>query len=253
MKTSHILNAVVILVCAAGTAGRPWRVTEARTLSATADLDGDGDSDDIDVTVIVDELGFRNRCVVEVNGRAHEVLVGVAFEDTVSIVDIDKADPLKEVVVMDEGPSDDYLATVLRYAGGSLQRLGTIPAYSGVPICNGDGVVHTAARGRILHTWYFPTTYRVNRDGQLVELSPPLKPMNTKVKLKMPLDLETRDTRKPCGRIRRGERATILETDDINWCHIRSERGLDGWFELDRVLAGGRSAGDVFDGLCFAD
>jgi len=218
-----------------------------------ADLDGDGDSDQIAVTLIDDEDGMRSRCLVEVNSRAHEVVVGDAFEDTVAVVDIDKADPYKEIIVIDGGPSDDHLASVFRYLGGSLHRLGTIPAYSGVPTCDGDGLLHTQARGRILHTWYFPTTFRLSRDGQLVEVSVPLKPMNTKVTLKASLDLETRDTRKPCGRIRRGERATILETDDINWCHIRSERGTDGWFELDRVLLGRRSAWDVFDGLCAAD
>ncbi len=81
-----------------------------------------------------------------------------------------------------------------------------------------------------------------------------LKPMNTKVLLKRDLTISVSPGGKAAGRIRRGERAIILETDDVKWCHIRSDSGREGWFQVEGCcIVDGRNPGEVFDGLCFAD
>lgn len=78
------------------------------------------------------QLKFRNTTlrtsVLEVNGRTVEYEFFNPYN--IHFVDLDKADDSYELVVRDDGPSDDPVNVVFRYTGQSLIYLGEIAPYA---------------------------------------------------------------------------------------------------------------------------
>ena len=128
------------------------------------------------------------------------------------------------------------------------------------PIIDGSGKIITACRGKLLHTWFYSCKFEINRwNGLLGEIGQRYYEMNCQVTLKVDLEvfnLLGRGKYDSAGIIKKGEKATIVKTDERSWCLIRSEKGLEGWFPVmshSLLPTVGMWSGEVFDGLSFAD
>lgn len=225
-----------------------------------ADMDGDGAPDHVAATFFgsTAEPGF-DRVVLE-SGLAIVAIRGVALEPRLHVVDLDVRDRWREIVIGEQGPSDDYASRFFRFANGRFDELGAVSGTveTGLRV-DGAGYVLTTCRGEVLHTWFHPCRYRL--DPWTGRLEPGVTnddvPMGTRVTLKC--DLEVRSgllKDQVVGVIRAGERAVIDRTDDRSWCHIRADSGVEGWFGIigfSTVAGPGKPATEVFDGLCQAD
>ncbi|MFC1692629.1 SH3 domain-containing protein [Candidatus Latescibacterota bacterium] len=233
--------------------------TDCVCLSGRIDLDNDGTLEMIHVWFLKMGRGLGGeRFIVEVN-TSTMVCTGDALNQEVQIVDIDSTDHYLEIAVAERGPSSDHATSYFRYGAGSLCKIGKVPSSPWKwPLVDGSGYIKTECRGEILHTWFYPSTYRNNSyGGNLRHEQIGFPVMNTPVTLKVDLEvLRSRRDREVVGIIKQGEKATLLETDNRSWCKIRSENGIEGWFGVIgySVIAGtGKEGGEVFDGLSFAD
>lgn len=232
--------------------------------SKSMDLDGNDELDHIRAAYYTMGGGYNfNRAVLEVNSK-YFVAAGSSIEPTLYIVDIDTVDSFKEIAIFDHGPSDDPETHFFRFANGIIVDIGIVPGKTiGPPQVSGTGKVHTGCRGTVLETWWYPCEFKLNRySSRLEESVQQWKPMTAKVTLKTDLPLITSPLilspqyNQPADTLRAGERASILKTDDANWCYIESENGSSGWFGLIgccRIAFNGLMATEVFDGLSIAD
>lgn len=220
----------------------------------TADLNGDGKKDAITFCGKEGELEFT----VEVNDARYTSYAST-LTGLYTLTDLNKSDGLQEIAVSEEGPSADPRTYFLSYTkDGKIVLLGKIPGYGEDITYHADGSLTTSMyRGSILHTWFYPKTFRLDGNRLLKAVDEPLYPMSTPVTLRQELKLltapnstETAFTLKP------GDKATLVASDDRAWCQLRTADGKEGWFEVeDFDLIKGTSwhSADVFEGLSFAD
>ena len=210
------------------------------------DLDGDAVADRIEIRASGDDFEVRI-------GGARLLGHGMNLDSTFAIVDIDSMDGRREIAITEQGPSDDYATHFFTLDGDTVLAMGMLPGSSEMTL-DGSGIVRTEARGQILHTWFHPAYWRLDASHRLVAIELPLYAMNTPVRVLRPLTLRRSPTDpRPGVRLARGERATILASDDERWCLVRSASGATGWFEVDSSRIEGREAHEYFDGLSGAD
>ncbi|MBN1294946.1 MAG: SH3 domain-containing protein [Candidatus Latescibacteria bacterium] len=264
MNLMKILVIIVIVFLPLQVCAQPSDITleketkESVSFKGRVDLDDDGHLDNIQVWFlnIGEEFG-NERFVVEVN-RASMVCWGTSLNIDVKIVDIDSKDQYREIAISERGPSDDHATYYFRFIAGDLKMIGKVPTSPWFEQdVDGSGEIKTKNRGKILHTWFYPCTFRydyISNELREVRNGPII--MNTPVTLKVDLEVRQSPVRDGiAGVIKKGEKATILDTNDIVWCKIRSESGVEGYFSVGggKIIEKGMWGGDVFDGLSFAD
>lgn len=90
------------------------------------DLDGDGMNDKITITKQNEEWGAGiesiqiNDTIYSEDGPLCE------YFDCAQIVDLNKNDNYKELIILDDGPSGDYSTTVYRYSDNTIKKMGTV-------------------------------------------------------------------------------------------------------------------------------
>lgn len=220
----------------------------------TADLNGDGKKDAITFCGKEEELEFT----VEVNDVRYTSYAST-LTGLYTLTDLNKSDGLQEIAVSEEGPSADPRTYFLSYTkDGKIALLGKIPGYGEDITYHGDGALTTSMnRGSILHTWYYPKTFRLDGNRLLQPVDEPLYPMSTPVTLRQELKLVTTpNSTETAFTLKPGDKATLVASDDRAWCQLRTADGKEGWFEVeDFDLIKGTSwhSAEVFEGLSFAD
>ena len=266
MKWKSLFLSIIIVLLPPGVfAQQPditleHKSTDCVCLSGRIDLDNDSILETLHIWFLHMIEGYPGdeRFIVEVNSSSM-VCFGVELVQEAQIVDIDSTDHYLEIAVTERGLSSDHATSYFRYGAGSLRLIGKVPSSPWKwPVVDGSGDIKTECRGEILHTWFYPSTYRNNPYGGNLRHEPRGFPvMNTPVTLKVDLEVfRSRRDREVVGIIKQGEKATLLETDNRSWCKIRSGNGIEGWFGVIgySVIAGtGKESRDVFDGLSFAD
>lgn len=216
-----------------------------------ADLDGDRMLDTVSVRFTQSGHTYEP-FTVTVNGLQLSN-DGAGLERTFSIVDIDSRDAFLEIAVPEEGPSDDYATHYIWFDGDSLRYMDLVPA--GAEGVDGSGAIHGGERGQLLQTWWYSADFRLTAEHRLVRVERPYYDMNTPVRLlaDVPLYREPRDSA-PHDTAHAGASGMIARTDDKEWCELRLVDGPWGWFRVEGCCrVGGRSAFEVFAGLCNAD
>jgi hypothetical protein len=233
----------------------------AAGLELVGDLDGDGHADSVQVRFDRDVLGiesFHLRLGDETFSGQGAGMTGAAF-----LVDVDTTDTQIEILIAEDGPSDDPATSFVRWDGERFQLIGKLP---GKPdqknepalICDGAGTITTRQRGKVLHTWSYEARFHLANDT-LVEEPAELYDMGLyplTMKHHLPLLMQPGDE-EPFGVLRPGEHVQLVATDNRRWIHIQREDGLlDGWFEVQgfhRIPMVNAWARDVFEGLNQAD
>lgn len=152
--------------------------------SMTTWLDGDDNADTIIYDVInpyatypdinQSEEYAETTFSLEINGKdfSQDLIDAVDFiSDGYScqyyVVDIDKSDNYKELVIADYGYSDDPLTHFFHYENDTLKYLGTVADVPGNDyfIVNGDGTVNARMTSNLMQTPYIPAVYELKGDS----------------------------------------------------------------------------------------
>ncbi len=175
------------------------------------------------------------------------------------IVDINTNDQLKEIAVSDYGPSSDHTTRFYIYDNKNIIEVGFLSGTYDKIVFDGRGVLTTRARGRILDTWFYEDEYTLSVTHQLIRAPKDFyerldsRPMT--VLISIPL-YKSPNASSTTLNFKKGDIVTITGCDDIEWCAVKNEQGVVGWFALHNfdVIRGIEiSAGEVFDGLSYAD
>lgn len=223
---------------------------DTKTDTGKVDLNGDG----------TDEI-IRFECTKR--GDTFSLFINdVSITDRVEtlygyykIVDIDSADMIKEISISESGPSDDYATHFYYYDGQKIIPMGGVEG-ANVKI-DGSGVLRTYTRGKILHTWFYPDSYKLSKKHILEHIDKDLYTMNWSVTVKGSLPLQkSRTDSETIIILVPGERVKILSSDNKEWCLVENAKGIKGWFAIDgyHTIRGiGKIAQEIFEGLCYAD
>jgi len=217
------------------------------------DLDGDG----------INENVFYSLADFKINDISYKKDIEDVYWDnpdqyTFIIVDLNKNDKQKEIVLKVEGPSDDPAAHFYTYQNG-LIKLGKAETALNYTSFDGEGNFYGDVRLDILQTWFAPESWSL-KDNKIVRntghIYYPNQYMDTEIVLKEELpvyeliDSEKMTTIKP-------QRVRITRTDNKEKCYVEAEDGSTGWFKVTEffklVDLDNKIATDVFEGLCMAD
>jgi hypothetical protein len=174
-----------------------------------------------------------------------------------AICDINTNDKTKEIMISENGPSDDLSTKYYLYNGTAIVYLGTTSGTfeHGIKI-NGSKSFTALTRGKILQTWFFDKTYRLNINT-IEEVPQDLYKTNYEVTTKKPIKLYTgKSTTSSTFDVAKGTKLTIIATDDKEYCQLQSHDGKKGWIAIrhySTIVNNGEEANNVFDGLCNAD
>lgn len=198
-----------------------------------------------------------NSCTITVNGTSITI-DGENMQGLVIISDIDSSDEFHELLIPEEGPSDDYMTSIIRFKGSDFRILGRP---GGIPqdtlTADGSGLLKTTERGNILHTWFYDAVYTV-QNSNLVELKEngyinmdhPVTALAD-----LPLQVSPEDST-PAYTMKAGESVRLTWTDNQKWICVENADRLKGWFEVENfsyITILDKYAGEVFSDLSYAD
>lgn len=218
---------------------------EKVTIAVSEDVNGDGKEENI-------KLDYYNRALT-VNDMT--IAAGsTSVKNKLAIVDINKKDLLKEMVIKQRGYSD-YDEVIFYYFDGKT--------FVGKHCINGsdffvDGsgkFTTTNKRSQTFFTWSHDVEYNLTENYGFQEVSKEMYPLSIKLKVKHELQLQKSKTDKEIATtLKVGEEVELIGCDDKTWCCIRTSSGVIGWFEVQgqHIKVLNLHSADVFDGLFFA-
>lgn len=239
--------------------------------AVTADLDGNGAAETIyyQIQPENEEQPVASLTVDGVEYAAALADMGAWFvaPDTENyyITDLDESDGVKEIALMDRGPSDDPVTYFFRYADKELRCIGSVSDLieNDTFRLDGAGTVQACGRLSVLQTWQAKFTWSL-QDGALQPAaqssyqpfyyggSAPVVTVNELLKV-----YESPDTSAPSADWLPGDEAvTFPSTDNRAWVEI-SRGKQHGWIHLCDFSVldndGITDAAQVFSGLVYAD
>lgn len=183
---------------------------------------------------------------------------GGNYSDFFAVVDINKTDKFKEIIISDYGPSDDYLSVYYYFDGKDIIKMGETEGLFeyGIDI-DGSGKFSAMARADILQTWFFDRYYKLSEEHKINEIHQDIYSTNYDVFIKQPIKLLKKiDDKNDYFILNEGQKARIVGTDNKEWCLIETSTGKRGWFAIDNywiIRDVNLEAPKVFSGLCYAD
>jgi hypothetical protein len=233
---------------------------EKKILTDEVDLNFDGLKEKLSVEFLNEESGYYYSYKLKINDAIFSG-DGDNIIGNFKIVDLDKADNILEIAFEEVGPSDDYRTEFLYFNGNEIISMGKITGIIGNETSSiridGTGLLKTKTRGEAIHTWFYPDMYIISKERKLEHIDMGLYLMDQRVTLKQNLPLKKfRESMEDLIVLNKGETATIVSTDDKQWCLIESANGIRGWAEMISYSNFGgtnKSVNDIFDGLNFSD
>lgn len=218
------------------------------------DLNGDGKKEEI-IYENLHDAGYR----LSINGNSVEESKYTNLADFFVVVDINKSDKYKEILISDYGPSNDDYSTYYIFDGSKLVKMGEtagVIEYNEIKM-DGSGNFSTMTRGQILQTWFFEKYYKLTSEHRLIEIPQDIFITDYDVFVKRQIKLYTE--RNYTGKyfdLLEGQIVKIVGTDDKEWCLIETSTGRKGWIALvnyNQIRNEELDARAVFAGLCNAD
>ncbi|HZW83910.1 MAG TPA: SH3 domain-containing protein, partial [Candidatus Deferrimicrobium sp.] len=184
--------------------------------------------------------------------------------DYFAVVDINKNDKYKEIVLGDYGPSDDYTSVFCYYDGKNIINMGKTEGLfnlentlDGTLTIDSAGKILAMTRSRILQTWSYSKEFTLSKNHYLEAVPRALYPTDDDVFVIQPFNLYlNKGDRNPILPIREGQTLKIIGTDDQAWCLVQTTTGTKGWIAVKNfnVLENnGLKAEETFAGLCNID
>ena len=153
--------------------GLDYAVTAMYGCPLQIDLDSDGTREEIcyytkvdedynnEVTFTIDGKDFTEKFFQESDTAKEAMYEGIY--DTYSVVDLDKNDEYKEIVLTAGGMNDYYISYLLRYNKGELEYVGSLQCSpnSGDMILDGAGTVKAHEPSNLLESFRLEKTYKI--------------------------------------------------------------------------------------------
>lgn len=220
----------------------------------SVDVNGDGQKENI-IYKNLGEAGYS----LTVNDIEVENTKYTNLADFIAVVDVDKSDKYKELLISDYGPSSDDFSTFYYFDGSKLIDMGEtagVIEYNEIRI-DSSGSFSANTRGQILQTWFFDKYYTLTDEHKIVEIPHEVYVTDYDVFVKQPIKLFTdRNLQSSSFDLVEGQIVKIIGTDDKEWCQIETSVGKKGWFAIEgfKIIRNeGLDASEVFAGLCYAD
>lgn len=218
--------------------------------SLKEDINGDGKEENI--TLTVKRLPGFVTTTLRVNNFSR-IVPGYDPVGNFGIVDIKSGDKIKEIAVVDMGPSDDYTTSFYTFNNSNLLFMGTIQGSYKEMIFDGLGKITTQTRGKILDTWFYADDFVILENHELVHVPKNLYARDTQVTVLVLLPLQTSPMNSQIiTTLQKDEVVKITGCDDMMWCVIEKANGVKGWFavdDFDNIIGIGLRAQEVFLGL----
>jgi hypothetical protein len=213
------------------------------------DINNDNKKDKISISFIE-----SNHCIININNALLE-LYGNSLLNQFSVVDINKNDNYKEILIFENGASMDPSTTFLCYDGKDIYNMGNISGFFNTYDFNGNGVFYAPIIGKLFYMNLYCEHYVSNKR---IKIKPKeFYEVEKKVIIKYPLTLvQSKNSDETVCKLDIGEEATIIGTDNINWGLFKTEDGKEGWLHIQdngKVEGTDKYIYEVFDGFIFAD
>lgn len=179
------------------------------------------------------------------------------LQDKFAIVDIDKSDKYKEIVIFDEGPSADYTSIFYQFYNNKIIELGTVGGIYNIGLhIYGNGTLEGLTRAKILQTWYFNEKY-ILKNHKLEIIPQDVYKTNYYVFVKRDIKLHTTKSEKiSCFTLYKGQIVNIVGCDNNRWCLMETSTGKKGWLlvkDFSFLVDSKVQANDALTLLCYAD
>jgi hypothetical protein len=247
------------------------------TSSLLFDLDGDGEKDIIEFAfpmfgpnshklINTEDLDAARKelsslptdgAAVRINENELNVY-GIDFQGLIYVIDIDSSDGKYELLVAEEGPSCDYISTIIGYDSNGpyiMGKVGGLPEYN--VVADSNGKLYANNRGTIISTWFYDAVYAIE-NGYLVEVRENGYvninwPVTALIDLQLQVSPEDDTT---AYTMKKDDKVKLTWTNDENWVCVENAEGIEGWFEMDgydHIILIDKSTREVFSGLSYAD
>jgi hypothetical protein len=215
------------------------------------DLNNDGKKESI--IYKISNKGFS----LQVNNQLTTNELYTNLQKRFAIVDVDKSDNYKEIVIFDEGPSNDYTSIFYQFFNNKLVKIGEIGGIYRIGLhVYGNGIIEGIIRPHILQTWYLKEKY-VLKNHEFKPISQDIYKTNFYVFVKKDIKLhKTRNEKSNCFILKEGQIINIIGCDGKKWCLIETLSGKKGWLlvkDFSYLPDNNIDARDAFEGLCYAD
>lgn len=222
----------------------------------TIDLNKDSINEKIKV-----EITEEGKYLLTINDKTYEGDYGI-FSQNPIIVDLVEDDNYMEIIVLDDGPSNDYISYFHYFDGENIVYMGRMEGIFNEGIyVNENKEIISPTRSDILHTWFYKKPYILSENHILEEVPVETYKTNYKVFIKEDFSIfSEKDENSDILEIKNGQTAIMTETDNESWIKIETQDGTVGWMRIDgysTILTNDssekRSATEILAGLCFAD
>lgn len=198
---------------------------------AQHDLDGDGELDTIDL-----ELSDYDKCYLTINDQGVRQTSEIEPWDGFSIVDLDKGDPYKEIIIHEFGPNIIHNQAVFKYDGRWIYKLGD---FSGTVILPGNGELWEI---NWIGFWPSIDKYVLRKNGkEMLWSKQPLYyvGVQAEVMATFPVYSERKGDQELI-QVLKGEKVEILlcykdRSSWNSWYMVRTEKDLLGWVDEDTL------------------
>ncbi|MDF2613290.1 MAG: hypothetical protein K0S71_1076 [Clostridia bacterium] len=221
------------------------------------DLNGDGVKEKIEYRLLnTTEYGENAKANLIINGSSAELEGNLASQ--FAIVDIDRKDKYKELIISDYGPSSDHTSTFYIYKNNRLMSIGTTGGIfeDGLTI-DSSGTFSASTRGAILQTWWFDKKYQLDKEHKIIPVPTNIYINNHLVYVKKYFKVYTKkDVSSKPFTVKTGQILVITGNDNKAWCRVKTEAGKEGWFRIrdfSFMPDTGEYAQVIFAGLNYAD
>lgn len=251
---------------------------DAKTYSSRKhDLDGDGKKDSVKITFsgaeyFDGELAFFSRFTININGQEIKEQ-GTTLLPPPRFIDIDKGDGHIEILICDDGPSDDPQSFIYGYYDGKIVDLGAVEGHlsntRNTFAIDGDGTITTPVRSELLQTWWVAMDLRLDREKrQLTVVEQDVYDSVGTYKLTVKKSFTAYRAKADDAKtftLQKGTHITLDGSDEKQWLRFRDNKGQIGWIRLmdytpdedgywySNDIKGYGPADDYLDGLEYFD
>lgn len=204
-----------------------------------SDLNGDGKKDVVNI--------FKGKLYV------NSIVVDTEYGEWAKIVDIDKNDKIKEIMVSGDAFMDDYALQLYYYDGKSLNKMHDDLNYMDSPTIDGSGTIKVEQGVPILqYPMWCTNKYKIDEKHMLKKV-PGYSECDRNLIVKQPLRLQkSPEDPNEAFVLEKGDRVVIVLTDNKQWFAVEDNKKRRGWFAIEgkySVASSGESLMDVFDGF----
>ena len=221
------------------------------------DLNGDGVKEKIEYKLLsTTEYGENEKGTLTVNDSILTLEGNLASK--FAIVDINKKDKYKEIIVSDYGPSSDHTSTFYIYQNKKLTSIGITGGLfdDGITI-EKSGTFLASTRGNILQTWWFDKRFQLDKNHKIIPVPTEVYTNNHPIYVKKDFKLYTKkDVKSNKFQVKAGAFLIITGNDNKGWCRVKTEDHKEGWFRVKNfsfMPDEKAEAQTIFAGLIYAD